>query len=311
LKKYFTYQLILLLTIVINANLCLAQNTIDEIESYIFSQIFNSKDKIKEFIEFNEENDTIRYWHFNENGSLNKEFDFGESSWSSSIDGQTTNISTTYKKEFNYNYYSNGKIKSIYEIKNIDNEISTTMHEFSYPHKDTIIEFYKIDINDCKILEYIMTKTLEDSDPKEIIMVMKNYVGNSFTETIQRIDYEYAKNKMLKLKIHYFKINSYFKNSEPEITAETLGAKTFYNYDKFERLEGINEIEFTEEGLTELRMDIKFSYKKNTNKIKRIDVIYGANYTPKVVKYDIHYKLNGDIRSIKINEKCFNYVTRK
>lgn len=98
-------------------SICKAQNTIDDIETYLFSEIFNSNKSINKFIELNHKNDTIRYWIFDDNNKLIKEVDYRNNSRSAYVGRQITNKSTTFKTEIIYNYNQDGHIQNYFEIK--------------------------------------------------------------------------------------------------------------------------------------------------------------------------------------------------
>ncbi len=302
------YHLIIVIAISSLLNNCHAQNTIDNIETYLFSEIFKSNTSINEFIELNEKKDTTRYWQFNEKGKLIKEVDNRISSWSFTMGGKTTNKSPTSKKELYYTYLSNGQIKNIKEIETTDNIISTTVHEFKYLNIDTIIEYYKIEKGDMLHMDIEITEIKEKSKPKEIVQVMRNYIGTSYIETKQRSDFAYNKDNLLTHQNHYFSVNRFSENEEPGVMSEVLGGKTIYSYNKNGRLENINEVEFTEEGLQKLRNDVTFIYAGKSTKIRKIKTKYGENHIPIVAEYTIKYKLNGDLKKIKINENYFNYI---
>ena len=303
-KYYLTIALLSILSI------CQAQKTIDDIETYLFSEIFKSNNSIDEFIELNEENDTIRYWAFDENGKLTKEIDFRNNSWSASIGDQITHKSTTYKTEIIYKYNQDGQINNYVETKILDENILSTIHEFKYPTKDTIIETFKINKDriqmDCEII-----KNNEDSNLKGIVQIIKNYIGTNYVQTNQRIEFLYEHGNKLKKRNQYFTVNSYSENVEPEIMDEVLGATSNYKYDKIGRLKNIHEVEYDEEGFPRLRKDVKFKYKRKTERIKNIEIIYGENYNPNFVKYTMKYNQNGDLKNIKVNDSYFNYVIKQ
>ncbi len=310
MKKQFKYLIFFQLIIALKVNLCVAQITINEIETYLFYQVFNSENRIKEFIELNAKSDTTRYWQFNESGKLIKEIDYRRNSKSCYISRQTTNQSIPSKREFCYNYQPSKQINNIKEIENTEGKTSTILNVFTSLNKDTIIEFYKINLNEFSKVDIEITKTLNEAKLQEILQVMKNYIGESYFVTKQRIEYKYDLEKKLNQTNHYFTINRYSENEEPAIIHEELGAKTYYTYDKYRRLNKIFEVELTEEGTQKLRNEVNFYYKDKSNKIKRINVIYGENFCPNLVEYKIQYKLNGELKRIKINENCFNYITK-
>lgn len=304
----YKYQItIVLLTIF---SICQAQNTIDDIETYLFSEIFNSYNSISEFIELNDENDTIRYWIFDHTGKLAKEIDYRNNSWSSSVGGQITHESTTFSTEFIYNYNQAGQVESYIETKNIDGNIRKTIHEFKYPTKDKIIETFKLKEEkieiDCEI-----TKFIENSNLKRIVKIMKNYIGASYVETNQRIEYSYDQGNRLISQNQYFAVNSFSENEEPEIMDEVLGSTTNYHYDKRRRLKNIYVVEFDEERFPKLIKDVNFKYKGKSERIRNIEINYGENYIPNFVKYEISYKRNGHLSNIKINEDCINYLIKR
>ena len=302
------YHLIIVITISSLLNNCQAQKTIDNIETYLFSKIFKPNASINEFLELDKNMDTIRYWQFNENGKLIKEVDNRISSWSFSMGSQTINKSTTSKKELYYTYHSNGQIENIKEIETKDNIISTRIHDFKYPNIDTIIEHYKIIKGDMLNMDIEITEIKEKSKLKEIIQAMRNHIGGSYTETIQRITFAYNKDNLLTRQNHYFSVNSYTENEEPGIMSEVLGMETIYSYNKKGRIENIQEVEFTEEGLRKLRMAVTFNYIGKTTKIRKIKTKYGINYMPNKVEYTIKYKQNGDLKTIRVNKNYFNYI---
>gem|GEM_PF-6466601 len=55
------------------ALICNGQRTIDDIEEYFFSEIFNSQNSIHKFVELDEKSDTVRYWQFNDKQQLIRE----------------------------------------------------------------------------------------------------------------------------------------------------------------------------------------------------------------------------------------------
>jgi hypothetical protein len=304
-SKY--YLTILFLSIL---SICQAQNTIGDIEIYLFSEIFESNNSISEFIELNEENDTIRYWIFDKNGKLTKELDYRNNSWSSSVNGQITNESTTYETELVYNYNQDGELNSYIETKNIDGNIQRTIHEFKYLSSDTIIETFNI-VDENFEMSFELRKITENSRLKNIVQVSKNHIGTSYVQTIQMTEFSYNPENSLTNQYHYFSVNSFSENEKPETMNETLGAITNYIYDDKGRLKHIHEEEYTEEGLPKLRKDVNIQYKGKSKRIKNIEVNYGESYKPNLVKYEIKYKRNGDIRKIKVNDNCFNYLTRR
>jgi hypothetical protein len=302
------YQLTIVLLSIFS--ICQAQNTIDDIETYLFSDIFNSNKSISKFIELNDKNDTIRYWIFDEYDKLIREVDYRNNSWSASVSGQITHESTTFKTEIIYNYSQDGQIKYYVETKNVDGNILNTIHEFKYPSSDTVVETFKIEDDKIKFDSEI-TKINENSNLKKIIQVMKNYVGTSYVQTIQRIEFYYNQENGLMSQNQYFSVNGFYENEEPETINETLGVNTSYMYDEKGRLKNIHEVEYTEEGLPKLRKDVNIEYKGKTERIKYIKINYGENYNPNFVKYEIKYNRNGDLRNIKVNDKIFNYLTRR
>lgn len=304
-SKY--YQTIIFLTIF---GTCQAQNSISDIEIYLFSEIFEANNSISEFIELNEENDTIRHWIFDENGKLTKELDYRNNSWSSSFNGQITSESTTYETEIVYKYNQCGGLKSYIETKNIDENIKSTIHEFKYPSSDTIVETFRID-NENFEMSFELKRIKENSRLKNIVQVMKNHIGTSYVQTIHRTEFLYSQDSSLTNQNHYFSVNSFSENEEPETIDEKLGVITNYIYDDKGRLSHIHEEENTEEGLPKLRKDANIEYEGQTKRIRNIEVNYGEGYNPKLVKYEIKYKRNGDIKRIKVNDDCFNYVTRR
>ncbi|MBK7811122.1 MAG: hypothetical protein IPI50_07765 [Saprospiraceae bacterium] len=291
-------------------SICKAQNTIDDIETYLFSEIFNSNKSINKFIELNHKNDTIRYWIFDDNNKLIKEVDYRNNSRSAYVGRQITNKSTTFKTEIIYNYNQDGHIQNYFEIKNVDGNILNTIHEFNYPSKDTILETFKIDDDRIEI-DVEITKINTNSKPKKIIQSMKYYIGTSYVQTIQRTEFSYDQRNSLMSQNLYFSINSYSEYGRSVTVNEVLGANTNYMYDERGRLKNIHEVEYTEEGFPKLRKDVNFDYKGKTDRIKYLKIKYGENYKTNFVKYELKYNRNGDLRNLKINENRFNYLTRR
>ncbi len=302
------YQLTIVLLSILS--FCQAQNTIDDIETYLFSEIFKSNKSIREFIELNDKNDTIRYWIFDENYKLIREADSRHQTWSFSADGLIMNESTTFKTELIYNYNQDGQIQNYIEIKNVDGNILTTIHEFEYPNSFTSIETYKID-DDLIDLDYEITNIYEKSKLKKSIQVTKNYVGTSYVQSISRIECSYDQGNNLTSQNQYYTKNSFSENEKPEAVHEVLGANTNYMYDKKGRLKYIHAVEYTEEGLPRLIKDVTIEYKGKTERIKNIKINYGEEYDPTFVEYELEYKRNGDLINIKVNDNCFKYLTRR
>jgi len=311
-KEYMSsknkYKLTIILISILN--ICQAQNIIDDIETYLFSEIFNSNRSISEFIELNDKNDTIRYWGFDINGKLTKEVDFRNNSWSASIDKQITHKSITTKTVIDYNYKADGQIRNYVETKNVDKNILNTIHEFKYLSSDTIVETFKIDDDMIKI-DFEITEINEQSKPKKIIQIMKNYIGTNYVQTIQRFEFVYDQENILTRQNQYFSVNSYSDNEKPEIMSEVLGSTTNFIYDEKGRLKNIHDVEYSEERFPKLRKDVTFRYQGKTQRIKNIKINYGENFNPNVVEYKIKYKRNGDLKNIKVNDNCFNYLTRR
>jgi hypothetical protein len=304
----YKYQLTIMFFSILS--ICQAQSTVDDIETYLFTEIFNSTKSINEFVELNDKNDTIRYWIFGQNGKLIREIDYRNNSWSAFVGGQITHESTTFKTEFIYYYNQDGQIQNYIEIKNVDGNILNTIHEFKYPSSDTIIETFKIDDDMIKV-DFEITKINEKSKLKKTIQVMKNYIGTSYVQTIQRIEFSYDQGNSLKSQKQYFAVNSFSENEKPETVNEVLGANTNYMYDEIGRLKNIHDVEYTEEGLPKLRKDVNIEYKGKTERIKNIKINYGENYNPNFVEYEIKYNRYGDLKNIKVNDNCFNYLTRR
>lgn len=277
----YKYQLTIMFFSILS--ICQAQSTVDDIETYLFSEIFNSTKAINEFIELNDKNDTIRYWIFEKNGKLTREIDYRNNSWSALVSGQITHESTTFKTEIIYNYNQDGQIENYIETKNVDGNILKTIHQFKYPSSDTLLETFKIDDDKIKI-DLEITKINENSNLKKIIQVMKNYMGTSYVQTIQRIEFSYNQENSLTSQNQYFSVNGFYENEEPETINEALGANTSYMYDEKGRLKNIHEVEYTEEGLPKLRKDVNFKYQGKTQRIKNIKINYGENYNPNVVE---------------------------
>ncbi len=304
-NKY--YLTIALLSI---SSICQTQNTINDIETYLFSEIFKSDNSIEEFIELNDENDTIRYWAFDESGKLTKEVDFRNNSWSASVSDQITHESTTYRTEIIYNYHQDGKINNYVETRNVDGNIQNTVHKFEYPSQDTIIETFKI-IEDRIQIDCEIIKRNEGTTLKSIVQTMKNYIGTSYVQSNQRTEFLYGQGNRLMSQNQYYAVNSYSENVEPEIMDEVLGLTTDYKYDKKGRLKNIHEVEYDKEGKTKFRKDVNFIYKGKSKRIRNIEINYGENYNPNFVKYGIKYNQNGDLKKIKVNDSYFNYVIKQ
>ena len=270
-------------------NVSQAQNIIDDIESYLFSSIFDSNNSIHEFVELDEKNDTIRYWTFDESGKLEKEIDYRNNSWSASVSGLITHKSTTYKTEIAYRYNKDEQVESYLKTKNVDGKTLKTNHEFKYLTKDTIKETYKIN-EDGVEMHFEITRINENSNLKRTLEKMKNYIGTSYVQTNLRIEFSYDQGNRLTSQNQYFTVNSYIENEEKEIKDEVLGSSTNYKYDKRSRLTNIHEVEFDEAGVPKLRKDVNFEYKGKTERLRNIEINYGENYNPNLVKYEISYK---------------------
>ncbi|MFT6338552.1 MAG: hypothetical protein ACJATI_005326 [Halioglobus sp.] len=290
-------------------NLCSAQNTIDEIESFIFSGIINSNNKLSELIEFDEANQTTRHWVFNERYQLIREIDNRPSSWPYSAGWHSGTRPS--EKIYNYKYHLDGKLEIVSELHKSEGETIKTIHTFSYPSENTINEFYSTDLGEMMKFDFLHTQVMKDSVIQESTQTMKNYIGDGYVETIQRLEYVYGKDKLLKQKNHYFTVKSNPETNESNPTQEKLGSKLVNLYDSYGRLEAIDNIEYTEEGSQKLRNYLTFRYNSKSNKIERIDVKYGENFTPNLFVYKIQYEENGDLKSIIINEKSYKYLTKR
>ena len=150
--------------------------------------------------------------------------------------------------------------------------VGKTIHEFKYPSSVTILETFKID-DDRIIIDFEITKIKENTILKKIIQVIKNYIGTSYVQTIQRIEFSYDLAHSLMSQKQYLSINSFSGNEKPETVNEILGANTRYIYDEKGRLKNIHEVEYTEEGLPKLSKDVNIEYKGKTERIKNIKII--------------------------------------
>jgi len=290
-------------------NLVNAQNTIDEIESFILSGIIKPENKLKELIELNELNDTTRYWKFNERYQLIKEVDNRPSMWPYSVGWHSSTRPSN--KVYDYYYHPDGKLDRVTEVHISEGDTIETLHTYSYPNENTISEFYKIDLGELFKFDFQLSQVMNNSSIKESTQIMKNYMGDGYIETIQRLEYLYNNENQLNQKNHYFSVNSYPEHNEPDPMQETLGARATYTYDSQRRLKRIIDIEYTEERTQKLRSDLTFSYNGKSNRIERIYVEYGKNYTPNIFEYNASYKINGDLKSIIVNENRYNYITKR
>ena len=288
-------------------NFCSAQNILDDMELHLFKEIFNPANKISELIELNEFKDTTRYWKFNENFQLIKEVDDRPSIWPYTVGWYSS--ARPSKKIYEYKYHSNGKLDTIDESHTSEGETMNTIHLFTYPDRNTITEFYQIDLNEHIKFDYEFTRILSESNIIESRQITKNYIGDGYVQTNQILKYEY--DEILKEINHYFKVISYPLNSEEKPMQEILGAKTTYHYDNFGRLHNIHNVEYTEEGIQKLNRDICFMYRGQSNKIEKIKLEYGESYTPREFEYSVEYEKNGDLKTINANGKIYSYIFKR
>jgi len=307
LNRDYKYQIILTLIMSSIINLCSAQKIIDDIEIHIFEEFFNDENKISEIIELNESQDTSRYWRFNKNFQLVEEIDNRPSFWPYSAGWHSS--ARPSKKVFEYKYHSNGKIDTINEIHSSEGQTINTAHKFTFPNQNTITEFYKLDQNEYMNFDFNFTQIMNDSNISESIQIVKNYIGDSYVQTTQKSMYEY--DERLKQVNHYFKVNSYPLNAEEKLMPETLGGKTTYNYDRFKRLNRIAEIEFIEEKGQKINRDMTLIYRGQSNKIEKIIVKYSENYTPREFEYNVEYENSGDLKTISVRGKTYNYIIKR
>jgi len=310
----YKYLLITSLILSINTHFCIGQKALSEIDTYLFEEIFNSDNQIHEFIELSEESDTIRYWQFNSKRQLIKEVDKRAAYWSSSRNDKKFKSSDAKWKILQYNYLSNGKIKDIIERENgdLENEKSDTfsIHHFKYPKDNVIEEFYEIDRGKNKKFDILITKVMKDEQIESFSHVMKNYLNHGYIQTNLRSIYKYNINKKIEHKEYYSSVSTYSNNKKQEERLETLGPETLYSYDRLERLISIQEFEFEENGQKKLHKEIHFNYKGRSTKIKKIKVLNGEKYSPRERTFKIKYRINGSLKSIKINNNCFHYITK-
>jgi beta-lactam-binding protein with PASTA domain len=73
--------------------------------------------------------------------------------------------------------------------------------------------------------DFLHTQVMKDSVIQESTQTMKNYIGDGYVETIQRLEYVYGKDKLLKQKNHYFTDKSNPETNESNPTQEKLGSK--------------------------------------------------------------------------------------
>ena len=257
-------------------NLCSAQNTIDEVESFIFSGIINSNNKLSELIEVDELKQKTRQWVFNEKYKLIKEIDNRPSIWPYSAGWHSSTVPS--EKIYNYKYHSDGKLEIVTELHKAEGKTIQTNHIFTYPNENTINEFYRIDLGEMMKLDFLLTQVMKKSVIQESTQTLKNYIGDGYVETIQRLEYEYDKEELLKQKKYYFTVNSNPETDEPNRTQEMLGSKSVNLYDKYGRLEKVNNIEYSEDGSQKQRNYLTFRYNDNSNKIERIDLKSRVDY---------------------------------
>jgi len=288
-------------------NSCIAQNILDDIEIHIFEELFNSENPISELIELNESNDTTRCWRFNNKYQLNEEIDNRPSFWPYAAGWNAR--ARPSQKIYKYKYHPNGQLDIINETHASEGEIIMTAHQFTYPNQNTITEFYKLNLNEHLNFDFQFTQTMDGSNIIESIQRMKNYIGDSYVQTDQRLKYIY--NEQLKEINHYFAVNSYPLNDEEKPIQETLGARTTYSYDQSNRLQRIITAEYTENGGQKINRDITFIYYDQSTKIEKIKLLYGENYTPREFEYIIEYEMNGNLKTIAVNDKIYKYITKR
>lgn len=288
-------------------NSCIAQNILDDIEIHIFEELFNSENAISELIELNESNDSTRCWRFNKKYQLTEEIDYRPSLWPYAAGWNAT--ARASKKVYKYKYYPNGQLDIINETHVSEGEVIKTAHQFSYPNQNTITEFYKLNLNKHLNFDFQFTQIMNGSNIIESIQSMKNYIGDSYVQTDQRLKYFY--DEQLNEINHYFAVNSFPLNDEEKPIQETLGGKTTYSYDQSNRLQRIIDVEYTEDGGQKVNRDITFMYYDQSIKIERIKLQYGENYTPREFEYKIEYDMNGDLKTIVVNGEIYKYITKR
>ena len=288
-------------------NSCIAQNILDDIEIHIFKEHFNSENPISELIELNESNDTTRYWRFNKKYQLTEEIDYRPSFWP--YDAGWNATARPSQKTYKYKYHPNGQLDIINEIHSSEGEVIKTTYQFSYPNQNTITEFYKINLNEHLNCDFQFTQIMDGSNIIESIQRMKNYTGDSYVQTDQRLKYIY--DEQLNEINHYFAVNSYPLSDREKPIQEILGAKTTYRYDQSNRLQRVKKVEYTEKGDQKINRDITFMHYDQSTKIERIKLLYGENYTPREFEYKIEYEMNGDVKTIIVNNKTYSYITKR
>ena len=45
--------------------------------------------------------------------------------------------------------------------------------------------------------------------------------------------------------------------------------------------------------------------------IEKIKLKYGENFTPREIEYNVEYEENGDLKTININGKIYNYIFKR
>lgn len=288
-------------------NLCNAQKILDDIEMYMFQQIFKPENSISAFIELNESNDTTRHWQFNKDFKLIKEIDNRPSAWPYSAGWSTS--SRPSKKVYEYNYHKNGTLDSINEMHTSLGELISNTYLFAYPNKNTIIESYELKVKELFNMQFELTQIMKDANIDESFQIMKSHTGSGYVQAEQRLKYIYA--EQLTEINHYFRVNSYPLNNEEELMNEILGAKTIYSYDQFNRLKRIVDFEYNETGDQKTKRDAIFTYYEQSNNISKIKLLYGENDTSVKVDYKIEYDMNGDISTITVNNKTYRYITKR
>ena len=283
-----------------------AQKIIDDIEIHIFEEIFNSDKKILGLIEQNESKDVTRHWRFDNNFQLIEEIDNRPSFWPYSAGWHMS--AKPSKKIFKYKYLSNGKLNSINETHDSERETINTTHQFTYPNQSTITEFYKLELNEHLNFDFKITKLMDESNISERNKIIRNYIGDGYIQSNQRHKYVY--DEKLKEVNSYFMVNSYPLNNKEIPMQEKLSARTNYNYDSSNRLHRIKEVVY-KDGSQKLSRDMTFIYYGQSNKIEKIKLKYGENFTPREIEYNVEYEENGDLKTININGKIYNYIFKR
>ena len=288
-------------------NQCIALKTLNDIEVHIFDELVKPKSKIAEIVELNEYNVTTRYWRFNKKFQIIKEIDNRPDYWPSNI-GWKSNTRQS-KKIYEYEYQTNGKINTVSKTQTSQGEVVKTTYLFTYPNENTIREYHKLQFDKRMNFDFELTYTMSNSRIIEQNQTMKNFIGDGHVQTDEKRMYVY--DELLKEINHYFKVNSLPLDNEEDLRLESLGAKTTFAYDSFSRLKKITELEYLEEGGQIINRELHFKYLNKSDKIAKIILKYGENYTPRELEYIIEYTSNGDLKTISVNGKICHYIIKR